>query len=146
MYQIEKLNPRHYKILEYCLRGWTNKQIADHLGMTQQAVSIVVNSPSFQHELATRRSKLDNMVDESIVASSNEVTEAIRSYTLAAVHRLGLIASNANSRDADAVRASAEILDRGGFPKVHQVESRNLSVVIRPEDAVRIEETLAMDK
>jgi hypothetical protein len=115
--------------------------------MTPQQVSVVVNSGSFQYELAQRRDKLDDMTDESIVASADEVTKAIRSHTLNAAQRLGLmVAPGSDSKDADAIRAASEILDRGGHPKVHSIESKNFSVVIDAEMVKRIEDAIAMDR
>ncbi len=144
MTSIQQLNPRHYKILEFVLRGWTNKQIADHLDITQSNVSVVTRSPSFQHEVSMRRASLEDMSNQSIVSSDQEVTDAIREGTKSAVDRIiGCI----HSTDENvAVRASTEILDRGGFPKVSKIESRSLSVVMNAEDLVKLKEAMALDK
>lgn len=143
-YDLKKLNPRHFKMLEFCLRGWTNKQIADHLDMTSGNVSIVVNSSSFQHELATRRSTIDDLSNQQIVESDQDVTDAIRESTMEAVERIvGCIHSDDENV---AIRASTEMLDRGGFPKVSKIESKNLSVVMDANMMKIMKETIAMDK
>ena len=141
---IQQLNPRHYKILEFYLRGWTNKQIADHFNITQSNVSVVTRSPSFQHEVAMRRDKLNDMSNQSIVSSDQEVTDAIREGTKSAVDRiLGCIHSGDENV---AIRASTEILDRGGFPKVSKIESKSLSVIMNADDLVKLKEAIAMDR
>ena len=144
MSSIQQLNPRHYKILEFYLRGWTNKQIADNLNITPCNVSVVTRGQSFQHEVAMRRAQLEDMSNQSIVSSDQEVTDAIREGTKSAVDRiLGCI----HSKDENvAIRASTEILDRGGFPKVSKIESKSLSVVMNAEDLVKLKEAMAMDK
>lgn len=141
---MQQLLPRHHKILEFVLRGWTNKQIADHLSITPQNVSVVTRSASFQHEVSMRREKLEDMSNQSIVSSDQEVTDAIREGTKHAVDRiLGCI----DSTDENvAIRASTEILDRGGFPKVSKIESKSLSVVMNADDLVKLKEAIALDK
>ncbi len=144
MNSIQQLNPRHHKMLEFNMRGWTNKQIADHLGMTQQNVSVVMRSPSFQHELSMRRAKLEEMSNQSIVSSDQEVTDSIRAGAKAAVER---ILSGIDSVDENvAIRSSESILDRAGFPKVSKVESKSLSVVMNAEDLVKLKEAMLLDK
>ncbi len=140
--EIASLNPRHYKILELCLRGWTNKQIAEHLLMSPCQVSIVVNSPSFQHELAIRRSKLDALVDQQLADSTTEVTRAIQEGARLAARRL--VQAISSPDESIAVKASSDILDRAGFPRSSRIDSRSLNVVISADDAARITETLSM--
>lgn len=89
---------------------------------------------------------MDGMVDESIVEADDVVDKAIHRHTLAAAERLGLVVNSKNAKDADAIRASEAILDRGGHPRAQQIESRNLTVLMDAETARRIEETLAMEK
>ncbi|KKL07446.1 hypothetical protein LCGC14_2585940 [marine sediment metagenome] len=144
MSSIQQLNPRHYKILEFYLRGWTNKQIADNLNITQCNVSVVTRGQSFQHEVTMRREKLEELSNQSIVSSDQEVTDAIREGTKSAVDRiLGCIHSDDENV---AIRASTEILDRGGFPKVSKIESKSLSVVMNAEDLVKLKEAMLLDR
>ena len=142
--QIQDLNPRHFKILEYCLRGWTNVQIAENLSMSAQQISIVTNSPSFQHEIAIRRSKLNELSNNAIVAADDEITSAIKSGAKAAVERL---LGSINSIDEQiAIKASESILDRSGYSKVQKIESKSLSVVLTAEDASIIRDTMLLDR
>lgn len=140
---IQKLNQRHYKILEFCLRGWTVKQIAEHLHMSPQQVSVVIKSPTFDHQLAIRRAKVEGMVNQSVVSADDEVTDALRKGAKDACDKL--LGGLKSTDEGIVLRSSESILDRTGYPKVHQVESKSLSVVLTGEDARRIQETMAMD-
>ena len=141
---IQQLNNRHYKILEYCLNGLTNKQIAEKLGMGCTQVSIVINSPSFQHELSIRRATVENMRDDSRASAIDDVEAMIKEGAKNAIQRiLGGIGS---ADEGIAIKSSIEILDRAGYPKVNRIESRNLNVVISGEDALRIQQTMILDK
>lgn len=133
--------------------GWTKKDIANHLNMSQQQVSIITNSPSFDYQLAERRAKLNDMVDDNIMEQTKAVDEAIAEHTMAAVGRLGLIATGKKedgtgyiSKDGDAIRACDSILDRGGHARVQKTEQRNVTVTIDAKDAKLIAETMEMDK
>ncbi len=54
-YKIKKLLPRHKRIMELCLEGKTNKQIAQELMLTPRAVSYIIHSPVFEDEIYIRR-------------------------------------------------------------------------------------------
>lgn len=143
---IQKLNARHYGILEKCLRGWTAKAISEHYGMSQGQVSVVINSSSFQYQLAERRAKLNDRQDQDIVEQTKVVDDAIAGHTMAAIGRLGFVVNNPKSRDGDAIRAADSILDRGGHARVQKTESKSVSVTIDAEDAKLIAETMGMDR
>ncbi len=141
---IQKLSARHYKIVELCLRGWVPKDIAEHLDMSQQQVSNVINSSSFQYQLAERRAKLNDRQDQDIVEQTQKVDEASSKHTMDAVGRLGLIVTA--GKDGDAIRACDSILDRGGHARVQKTEQKSVSVTIDAKDAALIAETLGMDR
>ena len=65
--QILTLNPRHLKILDLCLLGWANRDIANHLDMGENQISVIKNSPSFKHEFAMRRTNLEKHKNEKEV-------------------------------------------------------------------------------
>ncbi len=141
---IQQLSARHYKIVELCLRGWVPKAIAEHLDMSQQQVSNVINSSSFQYQLAERRAKLNDRQDQDIVEQTQKVDDAIAGHTMAAVGRLGLIVTA--GKDGDAIRAADSILDRSGHARVQKTENKSVSVTIDAKDAALIAQTLEMDK
>ncbi len=56
---IERLLPRHFKILAMSLAGHKDSAIAAALGMGQPAISLIRNSSIFQAELSRRRKEID---------------------------------------------------------------------------------------
>lgn len=56
-HEIQRLLPRHYKILTMCLSGLKSRDIALAMDMSEAGISLIVNSPLFQDELAKRRDK-----------------------------------------------------------------------------------------
>jgi hypothetical protein len=112
--------------------------------MTQVAISAIKGSPTFQHELALRRSQLEKASTDAIVKDMDEVTSAIREKTLAAARRLGVIVDDASAKPSDQIRAAAELLDRGGYPKVVRTEERKTVAFIDATDVATINETLHM--
>jgi len=141
---IQQLNPRHYKILEFVLRGWTNKQIADHFDIAQGTVSVVTRSKSFQHEVSLRRAKLEALSNQRIVESDQDITDSIREGAKAAVDRI--IGCVQSVDENIAVRAATEVLDRAGFPKVSKIEHQSLSVTLTGNDLVKLQKALDLDK
>lgn len=112
--------------------------------MSQQQVSNIVNSDSFQYQLAERRSKLNDRQDQDIMEQTAKVDDAIAKHTMDAVDRLGLIVTA--GKDGDAIRACDSILDRGGHARVQKTEAKSVSVTISAEDAKLIVETRKMDR
>jgi hypothetical protein len=142
-YDIKQLNNRHYKLLELCLRGvMSNKEMAAALGMSEQNISIVTNSSSFQHELAIRRAAINEKVDAAIVEAGDEVTETIRSGALEAAKRLCVLRDSTDEQVAS--RACENILDRSGHPRVMKSEQKSLSITIDAKDIALLNETLTL--
>lgn len=143
--KIATLNPRHLKMVEMCLRGLTSGQIAEQLGMTLSGVSIVVKSPAFQHQLAVRRSSYDEKVDQDILEGNKEAARLLKESTVDAANNM--ISHMKSTDEKISIRASAEVLDRGGVPK--QVEKNNHTnvgavFVLSPEDSKRIVEAVEL--
>ncbi len=151
-YNLKTLNPRHFKIIELSLRGYTNKQIAEELSMTSMGVSIVTNSPNFQRELAIQKvildeRKIDSIANESHappVSNADVVATKLREATLNAVEKL---TQKIDSEDETiSMKASLEVLDRGGHPKSTKVENiETLNVSLSDEAADRLARALLLD-
>jgi len=62
--ELQRLLPRHFKVLELCLEGHSRKTIAQTVGLTEQAISLITNSPIFQDEIARRRDTRNKKDDE----------------------------------------------------------------------------------
>ena len=121
MYEVQKLNPRHYQILDLFLAGLQKVQIAERLNMSPMQISIITNSPTFQHELAIRRARIDELSDIKLASSNNEVSSTLKEATLKAAKKL--IEKMDTGDDNMEFKASCEVLDRGGFPKATRLES-----------------------
>jgi hypothetical protein len=65
--QLRRLSPRHLEIIERLLVGQDHKQIARELGLGEQWLSVVVNSPLFVKELAKRLSERSKEIDHQLV-------------------------------------------------------------------------------
>lgn len=150
MYNLKSLNPRHYKILELFLRGFTVGQIAAELSMTTQAITIIRTSPNFQHEYAMQKNildekKLDNIATEhSNITPEDVVNNKLRAATLVAVDKL----TEAMESDDEslALKATLETLDRGGHPKSIKTENvETLHVSLSNEAADRIANAIMLD-
>lgn len=68
---LQKLIPRHFKILDRYLEGVSQVDIAKELGMHAVSVGLIVRSPVFQNELAKRRSERDQ--EDKVLRQTNLV-------------------------------------------------------------------------
>jgi len=53
-WQLKRMRPRHYEILIRLLNGRSQRKIARELGLGEQRLSVIINSPVFQEELRKR--------------------------------------------------------------------------------------------
>ena len=63
MNEIQRMLPHHQKILDLTLAGYRLKDIAQAVDMTTAGVSLILNSPIFQDELARRRAVRNEHTD-----------------------------------------------------------------------------------
>lgn len=132
MQTISELTVRHLRIVDLLLAGLSQKAIADELNISQQQVSVITNSPTFQHELAIRRSSLRDKVDERLanrtVDCVNDAERLLKESAKEAASRLVSLLTSEN--DSVALNSAANILDRVGLPKAQKIDTTNRSVVI----------------
>jgi len=143
---VKKLTPRHYRILDLCLTGLTPKQISKELGMSQAQVSIVINSPSFQHQFAIRRASLESVQNEHISSELDAVKETLRKSAKAAADKL---IYHMNSPDSKiSLKSATEILDRTGYSKEQKLGEDGLlnpEIVVNSTDLTILRESFALD-
>jgi DNA-binding CsgD family transcriptional regulator len=60
------IRPRHREIMRRKLVGQTNKQIAEEMGLSQNRVSVIVNSPLFKLELERMMQQADEQVFDAM--------------------------------------------------------------------------------
>jgi hypothetical protein len=142
---IQSLNPRHFIILDQFLAGVPQKQIAESLGMSAQAVYIITNSPSFQHELAMRRAIVEENVNESVSNKTDEALNFLRSSSLKAAETI--VNGMSSIKEEIAQKSAMDILDRVGVAKITKNQNNNTSsvFVLSAEDAKLLQETLLLD-
>lgn len=151
MLNLEKLLPRHYKIIDLFLSGNLSiKQIAEEVSMTPAGIRVIRNSPTFQHELSLRRDQRNKAFDElqtvSRVEHLDRTTKIIEESTEDAA---SLITELLDTPDKQlALRAASEILDRGGHPKVQRLDQniKSIAVVLDANDVTRIENTIKLER
>lgn len=143
--ELQKINPRHFKILDLALRGLTPGQIAEAVNLCVDRVSVILKSPSFQHEMALRRAVIDEKRAEAIAEGREDpVLAKLRSGALQAAQKLVMNISDPSPNVAH--RASVEILDRTGYvpTQKHEVSGRHLVVNIDSDASKNIQETLSI--
>ena len=137
-YEIKRLLPRHYRILDLVLLGWNQKDIAHELGITPYGLSNIIRSRVFQHELSRRRDAKYQMEDQSEAEIRLRAREKLGKTSLEAADTLvGLLESpNERIRQASAM----DILDRSGIPKVSRQdqEKRVVQINISADQARRL--------
>ena len=142
--QIVTLTPRHLKILDLCLQGWRNKDIARHLDMGQTQVSVITNSPSFQHEFAMRRHGLEERFDDRTADNIDEATAELQRSAADAARKL--VSGLASVNELIVLKSANDILDRTGHAKVVQENKTITNVNISEDDSKRIVDALLLDK
>ena len=106
---IQRMLPRHFRMLDLTLAGLGRKDIAETLGVSVQTVSNVQSSPLFQDELERRKLVVDKNVDEGLANTPIRAKAILDERSVAAAERLGtLIESN---DEAVAHRASCSVLN-----------------------------------
>jgi len=137
-YQLQRLLPKHYKILDLVLAGWIQRKIADELGLSYVGVSNIVTSRVFQAELARRREEQNQRIDRTESVRQMSVREILEGATVeAAEKQVGLLRSP-NVRVQQ--MAAMDILDRGGCSKTSRSEGKNFAanIVLMPKSVERI--------
>ncbi len=140
------LTPRHFKIVDLALKGWRPVDIAEHLSMSPRQVSTVMNSPTFSHELAIRRSVYEDQTAEETASAEDEVTRVLKEGAVKAADKL--VKHIDSIDDSISVKSCAEVLDRSGYGKKRDMTNINVgsTVIINSEDARRIAESIDLDK
>lgn len=140
-----RLTPRHLKILDYCVEGLCPKDIAIKLGMTARQVGIVVNSGSFQHQLAIRRKAFEEDIDQKLAVKEIQAADILKNAsadaakTLVGVMKLG--------SEGNRLRSAEAILDRSGNPRNIRAEDNNDKPIINisHDDLLLLKETLELE-
>ena len=143
--EVQKLNSRHFTIIDRCLRGKTVAEIAKELGMHPRTISIIIKSPQFQHELGMRREEINEIANVDIATDNDEVAETLKKAGLDAARKL--IGGLDSEDESIKFKSATDILDRTGYPKfTKQVGNSVATIVLDDKAAKLIVESLKMDE
>lgn len=137
-YEIKKLLPRHYKIMDLLLLGKKQKEIAREVNLSEQAVSSIVNSRIFKEQLPFRKKQVEQKPDKDGLSAGDLLHRAL----VTSAKRLCQMLYSEDDRVA--LRAAMDILDRAGYPKClrTQITKRPKTAVIDDQVAKRLEQAL----
>lgn len=110
--ELQRLGPRHHRILELYLQGFKPGEIARELGVTREGITWVVSSPCFQHELARRRKDRETVHDQMVASTVGAARAKIEGAAEAAAD--GLIDTLSSQDERVRLMGIKEILDRAG--------------------------------
>src|SRR3954470_13139830 len=111
---LQRLLPRHYKIIELALDGFSNVSIANMMNMTAVGIGIILRDARVQNELARRRTNVEKKQDDVRVSTSSLARDTLNEMTLDAVETLDTIRSEAMVKGdhTNARLACKHILDK----------------------------------
>lgn len=139
---VQNLLPRHSKIMDLLIEGFTPFSAASKLNMPYRQVYNLVHTPSFQHKLHLRRTRVEERIEDKIVEDTLSVQDYLQEATQHAAQKL--ISLMDSPSDTVARAAANDILDRTGFAKVTKNENIVTSVEIDSDMSKTIAETLKM--
>lgn len=117
----KRLNSRHREIMRRILEGATSTLIAEQMGMSKVAVSLVITSKLFRDELEKLESQRDEGVIHRAESLSGEALDTLKTQMRFA------------RSEAIKNRAANDILDRAGYTKIE----RKLIGVVNAEEVIR---------
>ena len=103
---VKHISPRHREIMRRVVEGARHTDIAAHMGMEPESISLIVNSPLVRAEIDKMMEERDEAVTSRLDNLSGEATDRIKN-----------LMRNANSQMLQA-RMAESILDRAGYGKV----------------------------
>jgi len=104
----QKLTPRHREIMRRLLEGAPRLVIAEEMGLSPQAITIISTSHLFKAELAKMETNADFQVIRRAEDLSNEALDTLKNMMRFA------------KSEAMKLRAADSILDRAGYAKVEK--------------------------
>lgn len=117
-HELQKLMPRHFKILEMFLNGQTRKTVAQAVGMTPEAIGQIYYAPLFQNELARRRALRENESDKEEREYVDKAKKKLREHAEGAVgvhvELMGDEAADPRVRQISADAILDRVFEKGG--------------------------------
>lgn len=125
-YQPEKMNDRHHRIMRLHLLGYSGREIASMLGLSESRVSIVINSNLGRCQSAIMKSEADT--------SAIETARRIREVAPKALQVIEDILADDSVPSSVRLKAAQDALDRAGHGAVKKLDVRSTSVALSPDD------------
>lgn len=111
-HQLQRLLPRHFRMVELHLAGLKNIAIAETLGCTAQSVGIVLRSPIVQKEIQSKmKDQSHGNISDTTEAYDAKVSGILEKSSVRAAHTLDELMQHSDD-DSIKLRASTSILDR----------------------------------
>jgi len=117
----QKLTPRHREIMRRLLEGAPRLVIAEEMGLSPQAITIISTSQLFKAELAKMETNADFQVIRRAEDLSNEALDTLKNMMRFA------------KSEAMKLRAADSILDRAGYAKVE----KKMIGIVSGEDVIK---------
>lgn len=112
MPELQRLNPRHQKMIELTLQGFKPGEIAEQLGVSREGVTWVLGSAPAQDELARRRASQERIHDDTVASTVVKAAARIEAASLDAAN--GLVDLMGSQDERVRLLSIKEILDRAG--------------------------------
>jgi len=142
--EINQLTPRHLKIVDLAIKGWAPGKIAKHLQMTPVAISMIMHSPTWEHEFALRRAIHEERDDNKQISDEDEVTRTLRDGAKRAAEKL--VAHIDSTEESISVKSAEAVLDRTGYSRVREDKQSIIAptIIINDKDSKVLLETIDM--
>lgn len=125
-YEITHLWDRHKAILRLLVQGWSNKQIAMHLGISPQTVSIVRNSALAQEHLA----HLHDLAD----LECSSMNARLAANAPVALEVLEEMMTSPATEEKTRAKIALGLLDRAGFGPSQKTLHKHQHMHVTPAD------------
>lgn len=143
---LQKLMPRHYRIIDLFIEGLTPGEVAKEVGMSVVQIKNIRNSPHFQLEYDRRRTSYERIHDGHLATCNTERAEdIIKKSQPEAARKLTCLLESVD--EGIQLRSAESLLDRGGHARLQKIQSTNANVVVAldGDQLARIRETLDLD-
>lgn len=117
-WKLTEIQNKHHRIINMLYKGYSNRYIAQKLGVSEVMVSNVKNSPVAQDKLT--------IMERATEAEEIDLRKEILKSVPECQQTLMQILRSPNSQPALKARIAMDQLDRAGFAPIKQVETKNL--------------------
>lgn len=151
MTTVRTLMPRHHKIMDLSLEGiWTNREIADKVGVSPITVTHVLQMPIVQDKMAKRRNVKTQMKDELDVRVAVDTVELARQKIAAEAGKAASVLIDNLLDDDGRLRnkAANDIMDRVGISRVSKtdVDTKTSVLILDATQAANIQRSFELDR